>query len=65
MVRVLVLADPDVFLVVAAAVLLPVGLWLAAVGPSRSAGTSAASPRPLSLTALFALAFATGAVGGV
>lgn len=58
-VRVYVIADPDAFRLCAAAVLLPLGVWLA-LSSGRAAGTA-----PLSDRTITTLAVVVGFIGGV
>jgi uncharacterized membrane protein YfcA len=59
-IRVELLAGPNAFLLVVAAVLVPFGVWLLFVTPRKHTGTSPALSR-----ALLALAFGLGVVGGI
>ena len=63
-IRVEYLSGPRAFLIVVAAVLLPLGAWLATAGAHRPADTPAGGPSPSS-RALFALALVVGIVGGI
>ncbi len=58
--RVELLSGPDAFLLVVAAVLIPLGAWLLLATPRRRARATIPRPRTLS-----ALAFGVGVVGGI
>src|SRR5260370_23305974 len=62
--RVELLPGPRVFGRVIAAVLLPLGAWLALTQPPRP-GSPARPPRPIPAPALITLAAAVGCVGGI
>jgi hypothetical protein len=59
-IQVKVLAGPDAFLLVVAAVLIPLGIWLALCKPPRPTSSSPRLSRPL-----LALAFVVGIVGSI
>jgi uncharacterized membrane protein YfcA len=63
-IRVRVLPGPRIFDLVVAAVLLPLGLWLAVTRPA-SAGDSARAVRVIPAPALILLAAAVGCIGGI
>jgi uncharacterized membrane protein YfcA len=65
-IRVVLLPSPRVFDLVVAAVLLPLGAWLAATRPPREAGLGRpAHPIPAPAPALITLACAVGCIGGI
>lgn len=59
-IRVELLAGPDAFLLVVAAVLIPLGCWLALFSPRARTGASPDTGPPLA-----AVAFAVGVIGGI
>jgi uncharacterized membrane protein YfcA len=63
-VRVELLPGPRAFDLVIAAVLIPLGVWLALTRPPRP-GSPARAPRPIPPPALITLAAAVGCVGGI
>jgi uncharacterized membrane protein YfcA len=64
-IRVKVLPGPHVFDLVVAAVLLPLGIWLALTRPSRPGEEPARRVRLIPVPVLIALAAAVGCVGGI
>jgi uncharacterized membrane protein YfcA len=64
-IRVKVLPGPRVFDLVVAAVLLPLGVWLAVTRPSRPDEGSARPVRRIPVPVLIVLAAAVGCVGGI
>jgi uncharacterized membrane protein YfcA len=63
-IRVVLLPGPRIFALVVAAVLLPLGAWLAATRPARHAGAPRTA-RQIPAPALIILAGAVGCVGGI
>jgi uncharacterized membrane protein YfcA len=63
-IRVVLLPGPRIFALVVAAVLLPVGAWLAAIRPGRHADSPRAA-RKIPAPALIILAAAVGCIGGI
>jgi uncharacterized protein len=64
-IRVKVLPGPGVFDLVVAAVLIPLGIWLALTRPSRPDREPARPARHIPVPALIVLAAAVGCVGGI
>jgi uncharacterized protein len=65
LIRVKLLPGPRVFDLVVAAVLLPLGLWLALTRPPRAAGEDEGQPRRIPGPALAVLSVLVGCVGGI
>ena len=64
-IRVKVLPGPQVFDLVVAAVLLPLGVWLVLTRPARPGDETARSVRRIPVPVLIALSAAVGCVGGI